>query len=94
MIYQSCQNKNVDIPAFVGYNEIKGGVLMIYSNDDPMAILAMEIARTDNYGEYDSYDGGTVCPVCGAFEPEHYYINDDEECIGCSECVRKSDVMY
>ena len=31
MIYQSCQNKNVDIPAFVGYNEIKGGVLMIYS---------------------------------------------------------------
>ena len=23
MIYQSCQNKNVDIPAFVGYNEIK-----------------------------------------------------------------------
>ena len=65
-----------------------------YSNDDPMAILAMEIARTDNYGEYDSYDGETVCPVCGAFEPEHYYINDDEECIGCSECVRKSDVMY
>lgn len=63
-------------------------------NDDPMAILAMEIARTDNYGEYDSYDGETVCPVCGAFEPEHYYINDDEECIGCSECVRKSDVMY
>ena len=56
---------------------------MIYSNDDPMAILAMEIARTDNYGEYDSYDGETVCPVCGAFEPEHYYINDDEECIGC-----------
>ena len=53
-----------------------------------MAILAMEIARTDNYGEYDSYDGETVCPVCGAFEPEHYYINDDEECIGCSECVR------
>ena len=36
---------------------------MIYSNDDPMAILAMEIARTDNYGEYDSYDGETVCPV-------------------------------
>ena len=43
---------------------------MIYSNDDPMAILAMEIARTDNYGEYDSYDGETECPVCGAFEPE------------------------
>lgn len=36
----------------------------------------------------------TVCPVCGAFELEHYYINDDEECVGCSECVRKSDVMY
>ena len=36
----------------------------------------------------------TSCPVCGAFELEHYYINDDEECVGCSECVRKSDVMY
>ena len=57
-------------------------------------MMAMEIARTDNYGDYDSYDGETVCPVCGAFEPEHYYINDDEECVGCSECVRKSDVMY
>ena len=30
--------------------------------------FAMEIARTDNYGDYDSYDGETVCPVCGAFE--------------------------
>ena len=28
---------------------------MIYSNNDPMAISAMEIARTGNYGEYD-YD--------------------------------------
>lgn len=35
---------------------------MIYSNDDPMAILAMEIARTDNYGEYDSYDGKRYVP--------------------------------
>ncbi len=66
---------------------------MIYSNDDPMAILAMEIARTDNYGEYDSYDGETVCPVCGAFEPEHYYINDDEECIGCSEMCQESRTL-
>ena len=31
MIYQRVQNKSVDIPAFVGYNKTKGGVLMIYS---------------------------------------------------------------
>ena len=69
---------------------------MIYSNDDPMAILAMEIARTDNYGEYDSYDGETVCPVCGAFEPEHYYINDDEE-VNVSEsrtlCIDEKSIL-
>ena len=31
MIYQRGQNKNVDIPGFVGYNKSEGGVLMIYS---------------------------------------------------------------
>lgn len=66
---------------------------MIYSNDDPMAILAMEIERTGNYGECDN-DSTVKCPVCGAYDPEYYYLDDDEECIGCSECVYKSDVLF
>lgn len=66
---------------------------MIYSNDDPMAILAMEIERTGNYGECDN-DSAVKCPVCGAYDPEYYYLDDDEECIGCSECVYKSDVLF
>lgn len=69
---------------------------MIYSNDDPMAILAMELERTGEYGEYEDccrYDSA-ACPVCGAYEPEYYYLDDDEECIGCSECIYKTDVLF
>lgn len=65
---------------------------MIYSNDDPMAILAMELDRTGNYGDYEY--NAAKCPVCGVDEPEYYYMDDDEECIGCSECVYKTDVLF
>lgn len=66
---------------------------MIYSNSDPMAIMAMEEARTGNYGyDYDDDDEYT-CPECGVIEPEYFYINDDDECVGCSECIYKVDVL-
>ena len=68
---------------------------MIYANDDPMALAAMEIARTGNYGgDYESEYVGSCCPVCGAREPEYYYLDDDEECIGCTECVYKTEVLF
>ena len=69
---------------------------MIYSNDDPMALAAMEIARTGNYGnDFMTEDmRASYCPMCGAFQPEYYYLDDDEECIGCSECVYKTDVLF
>lgn len=67
---------------------------MIYSNSDPMALYAMECDRTGNYGEYETCGNGDMCPVCSAYEPENFYLNDDEECIGCSECIIKSDVLY
>lgn len=66
---------------------------MIYSNDDPMALLAMERERTGNYGDCGEADA-VKCPVCGAYEPEYYYLDEDEECIGCSECVYRSDVLF
>ncbi len=66
---------------------------MIYSNDDPMAFAAMETERTGNYGDF-GYEDTVKCPVCGAYEPEYYYLDDDEECIGCSECVYKTDVLF
>lgn len=66
---------------------------MIYSNDDPLAIVAMEIERTGSYGDYD--DGSEMkCPVCGAYEPEYFYLDDDEECIGCTECVYRTEVLF
>lgn len=72
---------------------------MIYSNNDPMALFAMEEGRTGNYGsDYEPYtdeeDMPRRCPVCGAYEPEYYYLDDDEECIGCTECIYKTDVLY
>ncbi|MCI8404800.1 MAG: hypothetical protein HFE49_07865 [Clostridia bacterium] len=66
---------------------------MIYTNDDPMAVMAMEEDRTADYGLCeDSHD--EACPVCGAECPEFYYMDEDEECIGCSECVYRTEVLF
>lgn len=52
---------------------------MLYSNDDPMALIAMEMERTGNYGEgfYDESEA-VRCPKCGAYEPEYFYLDGDE----------------
>lgn len=66
---------------------------MIYSNNDPAAILAMEIDRLGNYN-YDDYSSdGECCPICNAYEPEYYYFDMDDECIGCSDCIRKESYL-
>lgn len=69
---------------------------MIYTNDDNRAVGAMELARLGDYGGYDTeYGGGElVCPICGMYEPDLFYINDEEECVGCSGCVYSSDRPY
>ena len=57
---------------------------MIYSNDDPRAISAMEIARTGNYGEYDYDDSPIICPICNE-EVEVLYKNIfNNEIVGCT----------
>ncbi len=66
---------------------------MIYSNDDPMALLAMEAERTGNYGDYDD-SGAERCPVCNTCDPEYFYLDDDRECIGCSECIHRTDTLF
>lgn len=63
---------------------------MIYRNDSRDAVRAMELARTGYYGDYDEGQSFS-CPCCGAVEPDVFYVNDDEECVGCSECVYASD---
>lgn len=63
---------------------------MIYRNDDRNAVLAMELARTGYYGDYE-YGHSFSCPCCGAVEPDVFYVSEDEECVGCSECVYASD---
>lgn len=64
---------------------------MIYSNNDTMAVLAMEAERTGNYGSdyYDDEYESPYCPICGESNPEHFYMNLDDECVGCSECIHK-----
>lgn len=66
---------------------------MIYSNDDPMAVFAMECERTGSYGEFDDREH-EICPVCGCVKPDFYYMDEDEECLGCSECVYKTEYLF
>ncbi len=69
---------------------------MVYSNRNPYAAIAMEKARTGNYGNFDDcYDEDVrECPVCGALYPEKFFINDDEDCIGCDICIHAVDELY
>lgn len=65
---------------------------MIYKNDDPMAVLAMERDRTGNYGnDYDIgfIDPEQICPECGTLYPDYFYYNDNDELIGCDHCIRR-----
>ncbi len=64
---------------------------MIYKNSDSRVIAALESARLDDYEEESKV---WVCPVCGFYEPDSFYINDNEECVGCSACVYSSEYPY
>lgn len=67
----------------------KGGGRMIYPNNSVEAILACERHRLGDYGmDIDEKELDDVCPVCGEENPEYLYMADDE-CIGCSGCVRR-----
>lgn len=65
---------------------------MIYNNNDPMAISAMEMERTGNYGDYDAVE--EICPACGARDPEFFYLDEDDECIGCTDCVTRTRTLF
>ena len=63
---------------------------MRYSNISRDAISTMELARTGYYGEDDYCQfSEQECPVCGAYKPDHFFINDYAECVGCSECLHE-----
>ena len=60
-------------------------------------------AKCGGYDGYEKYGGGygdvydedvKECPVCGALYPEKFYIDDDEECVGCDICVHEVDELY
>lgn len=35
------------------------------------------------------------CPCCGALSPEYFYLNnEDGECVGCTECMSKTNVLF
>lgn len=59
---------------------------MIYRNDDPTALSAME---DDHYREQAEYEPRKCfnCPECGepVFEDERYYIFDGD--IICDSCI-------
>ncbi len=68
---------------------------MIYKNGSIGALLAMESARTGDYGDcYGSAGKSFSCPCCGAVEPDSFFVNDSDECVGCAECVYVSDTPW
>ena len=69
---------------------------MIYRNEDYRALRALEEERTGNYGELENFNENTelCCPLCGTEGPKFFYINDDDECVGCTSCIYKSAEPY
>ncbi len=88
--------KEIFFKTKVSFKDIKSvlkGGFMIYSNGDARAAEALEYARLGAYGEADYGEKRMVCcPVCGMNEPDYLYINDNEDCVGCSECVMRTEV--
>ena len=60
---------------------------MIDSNDDPMALIAMEMDRTGDYGDYDEPRPCFICGECGEaiYEDERYF--DFEGTVICDSCI-------
>ena len=63
--------------------------------NNPEMILAFEKAQAGGcYGGDEFERGADECPVCGAMYPGYYYMNDDEECVGCEMCVTRVAELY
>lgn len=59
---------------------------MIYCSDD----YDIRFANDRYISCEDTEDaGGCYCPVCGAYDSEVFYINEEGRCVGCGECVHE-----
>ena len=59
---------------------------MVYCNDDYDICFANDryISCEDTISEREYY-----CPICGTYDSDVFYINDEGHCVGCSECVHE-----
>jgi len=66
---------------------------MIYPNASQEAVMALERARTDEYMNNACYSDEVVkcCNLCGAKDPEEFFVTSDGVNVGCSECVKRVD---
>lgn len=62
---------------------------MNYSCEDYRSVIACESARLRE--EDFSMPESKYCPICSSENPEVFYCDADDECIGCSECVTGVD---
>lgn len=69
---------------------------MRYQNDDLILPSVMDDEKFKGYDyECDYYDKDiNECPVCGALYPGYFYVNDDEECVGCEMCVTRITELF
>lgn len=59
---------------------------MLYANDSPGALLAMEQMRI---GGYDYDEDVSPCPMCESEMYDCLYIAPDDSVIGCDQCIRR-----
>ncbi len=67
---------------------------MLYHNESRNACSAMEYARTGGYGDYYYGKKAFECPCCGAADPDAFFIDENDECVGCCECVYASQTPW
>ena len=63
---------------------------MLYKNSDARAVVAMEI---DRLGEYPESECNEMCPICGRYNPDYFFLDMYNDCVGCSDCIKRQDSL-
>jgi len=58
-----------------------------YKHNDYRAIIACEENRLYYNEKDEECNNSKYCAKCGFENPEYFYCDSAEDCIGCSECV-------
>ena len=60
---------------------------LTYEYNDYRGIIACEENRLYYDEESEKCKESKCCPKCGCENPEYFYCDSADDCVGCSECV-------